>query len=156
MTAENKPLLPQGQWLEVVERAPLVSIDLIVQDPEDRVLLGWRNNEPARGTWFVPGGVVRKNERLDQAFSRIAKSELALNLQRGQARFAGVFEHLYESNFAEAAGVTTHYIVLAHAIRVNHLPRHPADTQHRKLLMLTTAELLAHPQVHKNTKAYFL
>jgi colanic acid biosynthesis protein WcaH len=36
-----------------------VSIDLIVRDADGRVLLGLRNNRPARDWWFVPGGIVR-------------------------------------------------------------------------------------------------
>ena len=150
-----KPLMPKAHWLEVVERAPLISIDLIVQDSEDRVLLGWRTNEPARSTWFVPGGVIRKDEPLNEAFARIAKIELGLTLVRHNARFLGVYEHLYPGNFAEAPGISTHYIVLAHAIRVERLPIKPADAQHRELLGLKPMDLLAHPQVHENTKAYF-
>nr|WP_028007986.1 NUDIX domain-containing protein [Solimonas flava] len=141
--------------MKIVEHTPLVSIDLIVQDAEDRVLLGYRNNEPARGTWFVPGGVIRKDESLDEAFQRIAKTELDLPLLRGKAHFVGVFEHMYPSNFAEVAGITTHYIVLSYAMHVSTLPLQPADTQHRAWIGLKPAELLAHPLVHENTKAYF-
>ncbi|WP_028081802.1 GDP-mannose mannosyl hydrolase [Solimonas soli] len=148
-------MLPRPEWLKIVEHTPLVSIDLIIQDAEDRVLLGWRNNEPARGTWFVPGGVIRKDETLDGAFQRIAKTEIGLTLQRGEARFVGAFEHLYTNNFAEIAGITTHYVVLAHALRVSTLPLQPADAQHREWMGLTPAELLDHPLVHENTKAYF-
>lgn len=147
--------IPAPQWLEVIQRAPLVSIDLIVQDGADRILLGYRNNEPARGSWFVPGGVIRKSERLDEAFTRIAQTELGLPLQRRGARFLGAYEHFYDTNFAGAPGIGTHYVVLAHAIRVPDLPRSPADAQHRELRAFSVEELLAHPQVHENTKAYF-
>ena len=41
--------LPLSEFLEVVIRAPLVSIDLIVRDAAGRVLLGLRRNAPARG-----------------------------------------------------------------------------------------------------------
>jgi hypothetical protein len=43
--------------------APLVSIDLIIRDNADRVLLGLRNNEPAKGYFFVPGGIILKDCR---------------------------------------------------------------------------------------------
>ena len=72
------PLLPRADWLQVVRHAPLVSIDLILRDAQGRVLLGLRENEPARGLWFVPGGVIRKDETLDAAFSRIARNELGV------------------------------------------------------------------------------
>lgn len=148
-------MLPQAQWLQVVERTPLVSIDLILQDAGGRVLLGLRRNQPARGFWFVPGGVIRKDETLDQAYARIALTELGWHAQRDQARLLGVYEHFYDNNFAEAAGVRTHYVVLAHRCRLDHLPQRPADAQHESLCSLTPAELLASDRVHPYTKAYF-
>ena len=68
--------LGREEFLEVVDRAPLVSIDLAVRDAKGRVLLGKRTNEPAKGCWFVPGGRIHKNERLDAAFRRICLDEL--------------------------------------------------------------------------------
>lgn len=153
--AQERPLLPRNEWLRLVKHAPLISIDLIIQDEDDRVLLGWRNNEPARGTWFVPGGVIRKGEHLDEAFARIARAELGLHIERRAASLVGAFEHLYDTNFADVDGVSTHYVVLAYAIRLPELPVRPADQQHRELICLDPAELLAHPDVHENTKAYF-
>ena len=48
--------LSREEFLKVVENTPLVSIDLIVQDPQGRILVGYRKNRPAQNTWFVPGG----------------------------------------------------------------------------------------------------
>jgi hypothetical protein len=44
----------------------------------------------------VPGGVVRKYEQL--SFARIVKAEIGLEASIGDAKFIGVFEHLYGSN----------------------------------------------------------
>jgi len=41
--------------LEIIEATPLVSIDLVIRNPSNKVLLGKRNNRPAMGYWFVPG-----------------------------------------------------------------------------------------------------
>lgn len=147
-------MLPAADWLAVVRNAPLVSIDLILIDPAERVLLGWRNNQPARDTWFVPGGVIRKNERLDDAFRRIAHAELGLSLERRQAQLLGVYEHFYDSNFAGVADVDTHYVVVAYRCAIAQLPV-LADSQHRELRWFSRDELLAEPAVHANTRAYF-
>lgn len=48
----------------VVASAPLVSIDLVVENSAGELLLGERLNRPAQGFWFVPGGRVQKNETL--------------------------------------------------------------------------------------------
>ena len=148
------PPLPREQFLEVVARAPLVSIDLVVRDSAGRVLLGLRRNAPARGFWFVPGGIVRKNESLEIAYGRITRSELGVELPRAGSRLLGVYEHFYAGNADDRPGFGTHYVVLAHAVTLEVTPAPPAE-QHSVYRWLEPAELLATTDVHENTKAYF-
>ena len=149
------PRLPDVQWLDVVRYAPLISIDLIVTNTHGSVLLGLRRNEPARNYWFVPGGVVRKGESLDDAFARIAQAELGIAAQRDSAEWIGVYQHFYATNFAEVADVSTHYVVLAHRLILAHLPTRPGDSQHSELRTFTVPELLKNSEVHLYTKQYF-
>jgi len=155
MNADDRKPVPAAQWLDVIRHAPLVSIDLIVQDPEGRILLGLRNNEPAKGSWFVPGGAIRKGETLDHAFARLTRQELGREYRRDQARWLGLYEHFYDTNFSGAPGVATHYVVLAHYLRVDQLPEHAGDDQHQGFRAARVSELLADPDVHANTRAYF-
>lgn len=149
-------MLTEIDFLDVVRLTPLVAIDLIVSDAQGRVLIGRRRNRPARGTWFVPGGRIRKNETLDAAFSRIAEAELGIaRLARSAARFEGVFEHHYDDNFAGEPGVSTHYIVLAYSLTLNSTAPLGRPEQHSEYCWLTPAELLSRADVHENTQAYF-
>ncbi|AJZ58278.1 GDP-mannose mannosyl hydrolase [Paraburkholderia fungorum] len=149
-------MLTELDFLDVVRLTPLVAIDLIVRDAEARVLIGHRRNRPARDTWFVPGGRIHKDETLDAAFARIADAELGIaRLARSTARFEGVFEHHYEDNFAAEPGVSTHYIVLAYALQLTSTVPVGRLDQHSEYLWLSPAALLARPDVHENTKAYF-
>lgn len=150
------------QWAEVVERAPLISIDLIVTNSRNEVLLGWRTNNPAQHYWFVPGGVVRKGETLQLAYERVVLDELGISISVNRIDcFFGVFEHHYPDNFSDLDGISTHYVVLAHRMSVDqHLPMLRdcsclPKMQHSKYAWLPVTELLANPQVHKYTKAYF-
>ncbi|WP_144144740.1 GDP-mannose mannosyl hydrolase [Paraburkholderia sp. BCC1884] len=149
-------MLTEIDFLDVVRLTPLVAIDLIVSDAQGRVLIGHRRNRPARGTWFVPGGRILKDETLDAAFARIADAELGIaKLARSAARFEGVFEHHYTDNFAGEPDVSTHYIVLAYAITSGTTAALGRPDQHSDYLWLTPAELLTRADVHENTKAYF-
>ena len=148
------PRLPRREFLEVVARAPLVSIDLIVRDAAGRVLLGLRRNAPARGYWFVPGGCVRKNESLDAAFSRITLDELGVAARRADARFLGVFEHFYDENMGDQPGFGTHYVVLGHALPEG-MTVTPPPEQHSEYRWLSVEALLDDAQVHEYSKAYF-
>jgi colanic acid biosynthesis protein WcaH len=149
-------MLTQIDFMDVVRLAPLVAIDLIVSDADGRILVGRRRNRPARGTWFVPGGRIHKDETLDCAFARIADAELGIgNLTRSAARLNGVFEHHYSDNFANQPDVSTHYIVLAYALSLSSTAPIGRPDQHSDYLWLSPAELLARADVHDNTKAYF-
>jgi ADP-ribose pyrophosphatase YjhB (NUDIX family) len=97
-----------------------VAIDLIIRDPDRRVLVRLRTNEPAKGKWFVPSGVVIKYERLADAFARIVKAEIGLEASIGDAKFIGVYEHLYDTNVFGEEGVGTHYVVLARELNLGH------------------------------------
>jgi colanic acid biosynthesis protein WcaH len=146
--------LAREELLTLVRLAPLVSIDLVVRDEAGRVLVGLRRNQPARGYWFVPGGRVLKGESLDAAFARLTRTELGTTRQRRDASLLGVYEHRYDTNFADVDGVDTHYVVLAYQLLVSSTMDIRLDEQHKASCWLLPEELLQHPDVHANTRAY--
>ena len=139
----------------VIRLAPLVSIDLIVRAPDNRVLLGLRNNEPAKGYYFVPGGIILKDETLAEAFTRIMKKEINRPGAFEQARLLGVFDHFYTTNRSGDPGYGTRYVVLAHEIRLHDISGIAPDAQHSEVGWWTEADLMKSDRVHENTKAYF-
>ncbi len=147
------PLKPDA-FLEVVRRTPLVSIDLVVSNDRGEVLLGRRNNEPAKGYWFVPGGRIRKDEPLDAAFARIVQCELGVRRSRASATLLGAYEHLYDSNFSGTEDVTTHYVVLAHHLRLPGETILQPDAQHDELRWWSVADAAASDNVHQYTRDY--
>lgn len=132
------------EWAGVVESGPLVSVDLIVRC-DDGILLGLRENEPAKGEWFVPGGVVFKNERLPEAVQRVADTEFGCEVRL--ERYLGVFEHFYDT--ADVEGVEDkHYVAHAYVV-------HPgtedfaSDDQHADLRVFRPPFEGLHPYVER-------
>lgn len=155
-TEASASALPFLAFLDVVRDAPLISIDLIVKNPANEVLLGLRRNEPAAGFWFVPGGRVLKNETLDAAFERLTQAELGITRPRRDALFYGVWEHFYGSNAGQVAGFGTHYVVLAYQLMLDAailcLPQAEQHQQYRWALPETLAD---QADVHHHTRVYF-
>ena len=108
--------LGDGDFARIVRCAPLVSIDIIVRDPQRYSLLGLRVNEPARSKYFVPGGAIRKNDTIRDAFARILKAKIGIKASLDNATFVGVFEHFYEMNRFGNPEYGIHYVVLAYEI----------------------------------------
>jgi colanic acid biosynthesis protein WcaH len=152
---EKPTPLDTRTFAAVVANTPLIAIDLIIENSHGAVLLGLRNNPPAHGVWFVPGGRVRKNETLDDAFSRIALDEIGLHATRAQARFIDIYEHFYSTDFAESPGATTHYVVLAYRLRAEPHALVLPKWQHSEYLWMLPAQAMRHPVVHPHSKAYF-
>jgi colanic acid biosynthesis protein WcaH len=147
--------LCDSDFASVITHAPLVSIDLIVEDEQSgECLLGWRHNRPAQGHWFVPGGRILKNERVQDAFSRLAVLELGVAVPYSQASWLGLYEHLYDDCvFGDVA--STHYVVLAHKLTLPRAALNLPLQQHDKYCWLARDELLALETVHPYTKDYF-
>jgi colanic acid biosynthesis protein WcaH len=147
--------LSHAELDSVIRLAPLVAIDLIIRNARGEVLLGLRTNEPAKGCYFVPGGMVTKNERLAEAFARLMKNETGCATAFEDARLLGVFEHLYDNNRSGNAGYGTHYVVLGYQVDWREGTAPEPDDQHSELRWWPIAELMASDRVHDNTKAYF-
>lgn len=151
--------LPDQAWLsddvfrQVVAHTPLVSLDFVVTNTHGQWLLGQRLNRPARGSWFVPGGRVRKGEALEAAAQRLTRSELGQSNELLGMRFLGVYQHFYPDSMLDP-GLTTHYVVLAYQlildIDLETLPRE----QHGKYRWWSPHSIAEDEAVHANTRAY--
>jgi colanic acid biosynthesis protein WcaH len=147
--------ISEDKFACIVRYAPLPSIDLIIRDSDHRVLVGLRTNEPAKNYYFVPGGVIRKNETIELAFARILRAETGCNASLSDARFLGVFQHFYSANRFGEPSYGTHYVVLAYELQLDHCPAIVLDAQHSASKWMAAADLLSASDVHENTKAYF-
>ena len=139
----------------VIRLAPLIAIDFVIRNARGEVLLGLRNNEPAKDWYFVPGGMVLKNERLAEAFTRLLKTETNYMRRIEDAQLLGAFEHFYKNNRFGNSDYGTHYVVLGYELGMPDAAEPKPDDQHSELRWWPLAELLASDQVHGHTKAYF-
>jgi colanic acid biosynthesis protein WcaH len=149
---QQKMFLPSEQFQSIIKSTPLISIDLIVRNKADEILLGLRTNRPAQGNWFVPGGRVLKDEPLDIAFERLIKTEL--NLQVQNATFRGIYQHFYNDNVFNES-FSTHYIVMAYEIYIDGDLSSLPVIQHDDYQWFSEKSLLDNENVHKHTKWYF-
>lgn len=141
------------KFANLVQSAPLVSIDLIIMT-EKGVLLGRRKNQPAKGFWFVPGGRVLKDETIELAVKRISFKEINLEKKLNDLHFIGVYEHFYENSFV-SENVTTHYVVLAFELECDLSLSSLPSTEHNEYRFFSSNDIENDPLVHSNTKNYF-
>ena len=145
--------ISQAEFTSACNVLPLVSIDFVVYAKTGRVLLGLRNNAPAQGFWFTPGGRIRKNEAHAEAMRRVAISELGDPLLVVNAQLMGVWDHFYEdSAFSEQ--VSTHYVNLPYFVRVEKEFEPPFEAQHMNWSWVKVAEAVEDVAIHSYARAY--
>jgi len=147
--------LPDSLFSKIVEFSPLVSIDIIITNRFNQILLGLRNNEPAKNFWFVPGGRILKDETIDEAFERIIYSEIGIKNKIQSSKYLGFFEHFYNNSY-NLKNISTHYVVLAFHIEEDKIDMIKMPTnQHREHRWFENPEPFKNFEVHKYTREYF-
>lgn len=146
-------MISNDKFKTVVENAPLVSIDFIIENRQGHFLLGKRINKPAQGYWFTLGGRIFKDDRIDEAIKRLSRKEFNLEMTREMLLFHGVYEHFYDDSFVDEA-VSTHYIVLAYRLKIEDELTLPSE-QHSEYRFFPRNEILERDDIHPYTKDYF-
>ena len=92
--------------------APIVAVGAVILDG-DRVLLVRRGQEPLKGEWSVPGGVVELGETLEAALTREVREETSLDV------VVGPVVEVLDSIRRDAGGrAEYHYVIIDYACRV--------------------------------------
>lgn len=150
----SKGLISQEAFSSACAALPLVSIDFVVYAKTGRVLLGLRNNAPAQGFWFTPGGRIRKNESHQLAMQRILTDELGQSIDLlEKALLMGVWDHFY-SDSAFSHRISTHYVNLPYllAVEKEFLPSH--EPQHSQWMWVNVEDALCRTEIHPYAMAY--
>ena len=90
MGPSDRGALSEAEFRDIYSRVPRLTVEVIVRSAHE-VLLTRRESGPCAGLWHVPGGTVRFGEPLVAAVSRVAASELGLDVRVGP--FLGYIEY---------------------------------------------------------------
>lgn len=138
--------IPDDVWARVVEYMPIPSVDLVIRCGAG-ILLAKRENEPAKGEWFVPGGRIQKGERLVEAVNRVAREELGVSVSIEER--LGTYDHLYDTSDVENSG-GKHYV--AHGFLVTpDAESFSLDDQHSEFSIFEVSSL---PDLHPYVEDY--
>ncbi|MFQ4135482.1 NUDIX domain-containing protein [Nodosilinea sp. PGN35] len=150
--------LTQDDFLNLIDNAKLVSIDIVLRTADGAILKGKRINSPAKGKWFVPGGRICKGETIRTALARILQDELKIDSFALQGIFSGPYDHLYPGeNSMDIPGIDTEYVVFGYYANVNRdyitLKNLPLE-QHSRWAWIKEHD----PEIfdtHENSRQYF-
>jgi colanic acid biosynthesis protein WcaH len=146
---------PKEEYLTVIKNTQLIAFDLIIINEYNQVLLGYRNNEPAKNTWFTFGSRVFKNETFEEACIRVSTTEIGTKINYKDCERKGIYVHNYHNNF-DNDNFGTNYIVFAHIYKCNKNDiKINGDNQHSNYLWFDIDNILISDNVHNYVKEYF-
>ena len=85
--------IPDEDYKKIIENVPICCVDLVILH-NNKILLVFRKNEPAKNKWWFPGGRIYKNEKLKDAVSRKAYGEVGLKIEI--IKKIGVYELMFD------------------------------------------------------------
>jgi colanic acid biosynthesis protein WcaH len=149
--------LPLERFKQVVRDTVLVSLELLIVNEKQEILVGRRRNAPAKGYLFVPGGRICKGENPGAALARITREEIGVELCAQDAILYGVYHHVHDENyFGEPEIGATEYVVIACLFSLDSSSAITPDTQHDGLHFIPISAIAHHPEIHELTKSYFV
>ena len=127
---------------------PLVGVGAVIFSG-DTVLLARRNQEPGKGIWSLPGGLVEVGETLQEALKRELKEEVSIDVEIGG--LLGVFDRII---WDDVKKVKYHYVIVDYWGWIGSgKPRPGSDISDVKLVPIEKIETLDH---HKDLKEAIL
>ena len=73
--------LPKETFFFISRNTPLVNVDLLIKDKNNRVLLSWRDDKYSGRGWHIPGGIVRYKETFEQRIQKVAINEIGMKVK---------------------------------------------------------------------------
>ncbi|HFC11819.1 MAG TPA: NUDIX domain-containing protein [Anaerolineae bacterium] len=96
--------IPQSLYDQILQNIPIACVDIAIV-AKGRVLLVLRDDAPAKGEWWVPGGRVLKGEMMRETAARKAREEVGINCH------VGPIVHTAETIFPDGpSGIPVHSI----------------------------------------------
>jgi 8-oxo-dGTP diphosphatase len=91
---------------------PIVGVGAVILS-EGEILLEKRSNEPSKGKWTIPGGLVDLGESIEQAVIRETKEETCLDVE--DPRLIDVVDNV---DLDEKGRVMYHFVIVDYVVKI--------------------------------------
>jgi len=91
---------------------PIVGVGAIIIE-NGRILLEKRKNDPGRGKWSIPGGLVELGESLEQTVMREVKEETGLVVAAPE-----LIDVINQTTLDESGKVKYHFVIVDYVVKL--------------------------------------
>lgn len=117
-------------YKKIVENVPIMSVDVVVFDKDlKNTLLFLRENPPAKGEFYTPGGRLYKGENFLECAIKNLKNESGIEVSENDLHYAGITNEYFTNSFFDKI-TPTHYVNVYFALRLDKKIKIKLDSQH--------------------------
>jgi colanic acid biosynthesis protein WcaH len=138
-------MIPNELYKQIIENMPVFCIDVVLVH-EGKVFLTYRNDEPAKNQWWIQGGRVWKNEKIQDAVQRLAKREIGSEVEI--INEIGTYEVFFNESPLEGVETGIHDLALCFLVKPKGELNINLDKTHKQWKWVDSTENL-HPYVKK-------
>ncbi len=113
---------------------PVVGVGAIILR-SGSILREKRGNEPARGRWTIPGGVVEVGESLKQAVKRETEEETGLKLEKAE-----LLDVVDQVHLDSQGRIEYHYVIIDYIVEASGDPKAASDAADLRWVQLEDVE----------------
>ncbi len=106
--------IPTDLYKQILNNMPIICVDVVIAF-KGKVLLIKRRSAPEKGSWFVPGGRVLKDEKLKDAALRKCLEETGIKSK--DAKMIGTYETIYDDSPFD--GIGTHSVNIGFLVKMD-------------------------------------
>ena len=136
--------IPESLYKKIIRVMPIPCVDAVIIKG-DNFLLGKRTNKPARGQWFVIGGRIFIDEKLEEAIFRHIKKETGVKKIKIR-KVLGTKEVVFKNS---AQGPSSHAISTVFLVELSKDVAIPANAENSKLGWFSRIDRRWHPYVRE-------
>ncbi len=73
--------LPDEIFYYISKTTPLVNVNLLIKDENERTMLAWRDDQFAGKGWHLPGGIIRFKETFETRIKKVSELEVGTSVE---------------------------------------------------------------------------
>ena len=113
---------------------PVVGVGAIILH-SGKILLEKRGNEPARGQWTIPGGVVEVGENLQDAVARETQEETDMQVQD-----SSLIDVVDQVHLDKTGKIEYHYVIIDYIVKATGTAKAASDADELKWVPIEEVE----------------
>lgn len=149
LTNMNNMYIEHNIYKTIMEYSIIDTVDVIILNKDNQILLWLRNNEPLQGIYYIPGGRRYKNESMIDSVKRKMREELWLDIDPERLIFLWVYDDIFENSMFEE--IWSHYSPITYIYHLTEKEEENigiTDTQHSSIQFFDPED----PSLHEMVK----